>query len=125
MEVLLGEDGYIYIARDKEHLQQLQNRNQAATVQKQETEHQKIVGKGPVKKNFTLIGEILDKSTAERIPYAMITINGTSTGAMTDANGRFTLTKVPSRKLSRFHRVVLLFDRISSSCINPFEEKSD
>ena len=96
MEVLLAEDGYIYIARDKEHLQQLQNRNQAVTVQKQETEHQRIVGSGPVKKNFTLIGEILDKSTAERIPYAMITINGTSTGAMTDANGRFTLTKVPS-----------------------------
>ena len=96
MDVLLGEDGYIYIARDKEHLQQLQSRNQRATVQKQETEHQKIVGSGPVKKNFTLIGEILDKSTAERIPYAMITINGTSTGAMTDANGRFTLIKVPS-----------------------------
>lgn len=96
MEVLLGEDGYIYIARDKEHLQQLQSRNQAATVQKQETEHKKIIGSGPVKKNFTLIGEIIDKSTAERIPYAMITINGTSTGAMTDANGRFTLTKVPS-----------------------------
>ena len=96
MEVLLGEDGYIYIARDKEHLKQLQSRNQAATVQKQETEHQKIIGSGPVKKNFTLIGEILDKSTAERIPYAMITINGTSSGAMTDANGRFTLTKVPS-----------------------------
>lgn len=96
MEVLLGEDGYIYIARDKDHLQQLQSMNQAVTVQKQESEHQRIVGDGPVKKNFTLIGEILDKSTAERIPYAMITINGTSTGAMTDANGRFTLTKVPS-----------------------------
>lgn len=96
MEVLTGEDGYIYIARDKEHLKQLQNRNQAAKVRKQETEHRKIVGNGPVKKDFTLIGEILDKSTAERIPYAMITINGTSTGSMTDANGRFTLTKVPS-----------------------------
>ena len=96
MEVLLGEDGYIYIARDKDHLQQLQDRNQTATVQKQETEHQEIIGSGPVKRDFTLVGEILDKGTAERIPYAMITINGTSTGAMTDANGRFTLTKVPS-----------------------------
>ena len=96
MEVLLSEDGYIYIARDKDHLRQLQNRNQTATVQKQETEHRMIVGSGPVKKDFTLIGEILDKSTAERIPYAMISINGTSSGAMTDANGRFTLTKVPS-----------------------------
>lgn len=96
MEVLIGEDGYIYIARDKNHLNQLRNANQAANVQRQTVAHQKIVGKGPVKKDFTLVGEISDKSTAERIPYAMITINGTSTGAMTDANGRFTLTKVPS-----------------------------
>ena len=96
MEVLVGEDGYIYIARDRDHLQQLQERNQAATVQRQSVEHKKIVGDGPVKRNFTLTGEIADRSTAERIPYAMITINGTSTGAMTDANGRFTLTKVPA-----------------------------
>ena len=96
MEVLVGEDGYIYIARDKEHLLQLQESNQAANVQRQTIEHRQIVGSGPVKKDFTLTGEIADKSTAERIPYAMISINGTSTGAMTDANGRFTLTKVPA-----------------------------
>ena len=96
MEVLVGEDGYIYIARDKDHLQSLQNRNLTATVQRQTVEHRQIVGDGPIKRDFTLTGEISDMATAERIPYAMITINGTSTGAMTDANGRFTLTKVPS-----------------------------
>ena len=96
MLVLIGEDGYIYIARDEKHLQTLRGANQEATVQRQALEHQKRVGSGPVKTNFTVVGEILDKSTAERIPYAMITINGTSTGAMTDANGRFTLNKVPA-----------------------------
>ena len=96
MEVLLAEDGYIYIAEDKTHLQQLQKKNQAATDQRQTLEHKRTVGSGPVKKDFTLTGEIIDKSTSERIPYAMITINGTATGAMTDANGKFTLTKVPA-----------------------------
>lgn len=96
MEVLVGDDGYIYIGRDEEHLQQLQNTNRNASTQRETIEHQQIVGDGPIKRNFTLMGEILDVSTAERIPYAMITINGTSTGAMTDANGRFTLTKVPA-----------------------------
>ena len=35
MEVLVGEDGYIYIAKDKEHLQQLRERNRENTVQHQ------------------------------------------------------------------------------------------
>lgn len=96
MEVLVAEDGFIYIARDAEHLRMLQSANQAKTIQKESDEHQKRVGSGPIKTDFTLVGEIADMSTAERIPYAMITINGTSTGAMTDANGRFTLTKVPA-----------------------------
>jgi len=96
MEVLVGDDGYIYIARNKEHLQQLQQRNHASSTKHQERVHKRIVGEGPIKKNFTLTGEILDKSTSETIPYAMVAINGTSTGAMTDANGRFTLVKVPA-----------------------------
>lgn len=96
MWVELGEDGYIYIARNLEHLNELKAKNQQSTIQRQTTERVARAGLGPVKKDFTLTGEIYDKSTAERIPYAMITINGTSTGAMTDANGRFTLNKVPA-----------------------------
>ena len=96
MTVLVGEDGYIYIARDAEHLRQLRQQNQQETVQREVTEHKQIIGDGPVKTGFTLTGEIIDHSTSERIPYAMVTINGTSTGAMSDANGRFTLTKVPA-----------------------------
>jgi len=96
MEVLVGEDGYIYIAKDQEQLEQLQNRNHEDNAQRQVEEHKEIIGEGPIKRDFTLTGEILDNSTSERIPYAMIVINGTSTGASTDANGRFTLLKVPA-----------------------------
>lgn len=96
MEVLVGDDGYIYIARDKDHLNQLQEQNHSRNIRRQEKAHSNIVGEGPIKRNFTLTGEILDEASSERIPYAMIVINGTSTGAMTDANGRFTLVKVPA-----------------------------
>jgi exosome complex RNA-binding protein Rrp4 len=72
MEVLLGEDGYIYIARDKEHLQQLQSRNQAATVQKQETEHKKIVGSGPIASHLTsLLSEDLINEQRDLIYFVV------------------------------------------------------
>ena len=77
-------------------MRELQSKNQQSTIQRQTIERIARAGDGPVKRNFTLTGEIYDNSTSERIPYAMVTINGTSTGAMTDANGRFTLTKVPA-----------------------------
>jgi len=96
MEVLVAEDGYIYIARDKDSLLQLQESNHKRTLQRQTVEHRHIVGVGPVKRDFTLMGDILDKSTSERIPYAMVVVDGTSIGAMSDANGRFTLVKVPA-----------------------------
>lgn len=92
----IGKDTNLRFIYDKDHLQHLRDMNQEATIQRQTVEHQKVVGNGPIKRDFTLVGEVVDKSTAERIPYAMITINGTSTGAMTDANGRFTLTRVPA-----------------------------
>ncbi len=96
MLVVLGDDGYVYIARDMEHLQQLKVSNRENTAQLQILEHTARTGSGPVKTNFTLTGEIIDKSTSERIPYATVTINGTTTWAMTDANGRFTLNEVPA-----------------------------
>lgn len=64
MEVLVAEDGYIYIARDKEYLQHLRDMNQEATIQRQTVEHQKVVGNGPIKRDFTLVGSVLQRITA-------------------------------------------------------------
>ena len=96
MSVLVGEDGYIYIARNDEHLAQLQNQNKSVTVQRQTEVHYQRTASGPIKRDFTLTGEVLDIKSAERIPYATVTVNGTTKGTVTDANGRFTLSKVPA-----------------------------
>ena len=96
MVVLVGEDGYIYIARSREHLEQLQRENKAATIQKKAIVNDRRSASLPVKKNFTLTGEVLDNRSAESIPYATVSVRGTSNYAVTDANGRITLTKVPA-----------------------------
>lgn len=47
MWVELGEDGYIYIARNREHLQELKNKNQQTTIQRQTTERVARAGVAP------------------------------------------------------------------------------
>ncbi|MFH1120258.1 MAG: TonB-dependent receptor [Bacteroidota bacterium] len=46
--------------------------------------------------NFTLSGVIRDKSTGEALPFATIQVRGTSNGTATNADGHFTLMKIPS-----------------------------
>lgn len=46
--------------------------------------------------NFTLSGIIRDESTGEPLPYASITVSGTTTGTSTNTDGLFTLLKVPT-----------------------------
>lgn len=46
--------------------------------------------------NYTLSGIVKDKSTGEALPFANIQIKGTRTGISTNADGYFTITKVPS-----------------------------
>jgi ferric enterobactin receptor len=46
--------------------------------------------------NFTLTGIIRDQSTSEALPFASIQIKGTTLGTTTNADGYFTLLKVPS-----------------------------
>jgi hypothetical protein len=50
----------------------------------------------PVKTNFTLTGTVTDSNTGERIPYAAVSVEGSSTGTTTDVNGYFILEKTPS-----------------------------
>lgn len=122
MTVHVGEDGYIYIARNREHLEQLQSSNKAATT-KQLVQQQESRSAGqPVKRNFTATGEVFDNQTGERIPYATVAIKGSTHYGITDANGRFTLTQVPAdcpyrryRHFRRTHHLPLSLGNLSKT----------
>jgi ferric enterobactin receptor len=49
----------------------------------------------PSTRNFTLSGIIHDQSTGETLPFASIQVKGTKYGTITNADGYFTLLKVP------------------------------
>ncbi len=97
MACMVSEDGgYIYIARDLAHLNELMAGHAGA---RQEVIVEKRIVRSavePRKRNFTLTGEVADVYNGERIPYATITIEGTTKGCVTDANGRFTMHGVPA-----------------------------
>lgn len=46
--------------------------------------------------NFTLTGVIRDKSTGEALPFANIYVKGTTNGTSTNADGYYTLLRVPT-----------------------------
>jgi hypothetical protein len=50
----------------------------------------------PADFNFTLTGIIRDKGTGEALPFATIRIQGTTNGSSSNADGYFTLLKVPT-----------------------------
>jgi ferric enterobactin receptor len=50
----------------------------------------------PTATNFTLSGIVRDQATGEALPFAAVQIRGTTMGATTNADGYFTLVKVPS-----------------------------
>ena len=92
MVTLLGDDGFIYIAKDKDHLKLLlQNKEEEKTI---EVVSRKLLV--PVKRNFLLSGEIVDAASGERIPFATVVVKGTTKGALTDQNGHFALENVPA-----------------------------
>jgi ferric enterobactin receptor len=49
----------------------------------------------PLVFNFTLSGIVRDKSTGEALPFASVMVKGTTTGAVTNADGYYTIMKVP------------------------------
>lgn len=92
---LISDQGYIYIAKDKDQLDRLMD---VKKVEKEVTKIEKQRSRerlNPVKRDFSLTGEVFDLSNGERIPYATVYIAGTTKGVSTDPNGRFTLEKVP------------------------------
>ena len=92
MVTLVGKDGYIYVAKDKAQLDQLQNHKEI--IKTEITQSRKKLK--PVKRNFLLSGEIVDVENGERIPFATIVIEGTTQGITSDQNGHFALEKVPA-----------------------------
>ena len=92
MVTVIGKDGYIYIAKDKEQLGKLQMHDEEEKIDKQIT-HNKLK---PIKKNFLLSGMIVDVANGERIPFATIVIKNTTKGTTTDQEGHFALENVPS-----------------------------
>ena len=92
MITLVGKDGFIYIAKDKEQLELLQNHKEIIKTEITQSRKKLI----PVKRNFLLSGDIVDIENGERIPFATIVIEGTTKGVTSDQNGHFALEKVPA-----------------------------
>ena len=91
METYIGKDGYVYIAENKNALEQLRNlkvTNDQQKIIEIQTERDDLT---PIKTNFTLSGDIFDIENGERIPYATVSISDTTTGTTTNATGHFTL----------------------------------
>jgi ferric enterobactin receptor len=57
---------------------------------------QKVYFGAPETFKYTLTGLIRDRSTGEALPFASIIVKGTNIGTTTNADGYFTLQKVPS-----------------------------
>lgn len=61
-----------------------------------EVKSRKVYFGSPQEFKFTLTGLIRDRSTGEALPFANVMIKGTNIGTTTNADGYFTLQKVPS-----------------------------
>lgn len=96
METSIGKNGYVYIARDKEHMKQLQSSHITQVEQQVEEVQTARSAMTPIKTNYTLTGDVFDIDTGERIPYATVAVSGTPLGTATDANGHFTINNIPA-----------------------------
>ena len=96
METWIGSDGYIYIARNRKHLEELKSKKTGEVVEKQIVKRSSKGSVQPAKRNFTLTGNIFDAANGERIPYAWVSVFGTTKSVTADANGYFILEQTPS-----------------------------
>ncbi len=81
----IGNDGNIYIGESDQAIAKLKNTviDQRKTLKSE-------------KSNFNLTGIVKDAGSGERIPFASIYIKNTKIGTTSNADGLFTLQKVPS-----------------------------
>lgn len=92
----LGSDGYIYIGRNDQQIKELMQGNLISHIQEKEEETQAKRSLKPLRRNFSLSGELFDSKSGERIPYANVLLYKTRYGTSSDANGRFIMEKIPS-----------------------------
>ncbi|MGD0342304.1 MAG: carboxypeptidase-like regulatory domain-containing protein, partial [Bacteroidales bacterium] len=71
------------------------NPNDSSTINTENDLPQKSYFGPPSVRDFTLTGIIRDLSTGEALPFAAIQVQGTTLGTTTNADGYFTLLKVP------------------------------
>ncbi|MFA6152363.1 MAG: TonB-dependent receptor [Chitinophagaceae bacterium] len=77
------------------HKKNIQSADDENFTQQEIPEQKKYEGP-PQKKNFTLSGKIVDVTSGEALPFAIVQIKGTSIGTTSNADGFFTLLNVPS-----------------------------
>lgn len=53
------------------------------------------------KSDAHLYGHVIDSKTGEHLPYATVTIPGTTIGTMTDASGHYFLKNLPTDTIHR------------------------
>jgi ferric enterobactin receptor len=70
--------------------------SEAAAENQSEPEETKIYFGPPETFNFTLTGTVRDQSSGEALPFAAVQVKGTTIGVSTNADGYFTLLKVPT-----------------------------
>jgi ferric enterobactin receptor len=77
----------------------------------------------PEKSNITVAGMVRDKENGEALPYATVSIKGTSSGVVTNSDGFFTLPKVPTDTNTLL--VSYLGYEIAKICLSPEVAKSN
>jgi ferric enterobactin receptor len=60
-----------------------------------DTEEKKQYFGPPVARNFTITGKVRDKSSGEALPFATVAVKGSTIGTVTNADGYYTIIKVP------------------------------
>jgi len=80
----ITNDGTIHIVSEKD--------NMAMKIEVPQNAYQG----NPTKHNITVSGKIIDNQTGEALPFATVLVRGTDIGGSTNADGYFTLNKVPN-----------------------------
>lgn len=74
----------------------LEEENEDTNQAGQSSKSKKTYFGSPSAFHYTLTGIVRDKSTGEALPFATVIVKGTTIGATTNADGYFTVQKVPS-----------------------------
>ncbi len=93
IKIILRDTKLAYVKNDDGGYAIFDKSKQAA---KEDAEKKtKFVG-DPTRKDFVLTGIVKEKNTGEPLPFVSVVVRGTTKGATTNVDGRFTLIDIPS-----------------------------